>query len=106
MVIIGDLRYSIDVLIKSTIKDEYGAQTIVWNNYLTNIRAGVKWGKGVKETNEHEIFTKQFVIFTTLYRDINPEMRILWRGKKYLVNIVEDINFREGLNIHCELINE
>lgn len=106
LIILGDLRHSIDVTAKAITKDDFGAESITWNTLYTNLRASVKYGKGFKDVQEHEIFPKQFLIFSTHYRNISTENRIVWKGKRYIINIVEEIGFKEGLNIHCDLLND
>jgi len=105
--IIGDFRYSINVLAKSISVNEYGAENTTWITIINKLKCSVKYGKGMQEISTHEVFPKQYIIFNTYYRNnISTENRIEFKGKKYLINIVEEIGFKESLNIHCDLIND
>lgn len=105
MLIIGNLRQSIIVLKKTITKNEYGAESIVWIEFM-NLKADVKYNNGTKVVNEKEIFNNVNLLFTTHYRSITNDMRILFKNQKYLINMIEEIGYKDGLIIHSELINE
>jgi len=106
MVIIGDLRHVIQVIGKTITKDEYGAETTVWANKI-RLRAGRKYVGGDKTIDNKEVFNSQRIVFTTLYRNtITENDRIEFNGKKYSINSIVEIGFKEGLQIDTELINE
>jgi len=106
MIILGDLRHSIQVISKAVAKDEYGAETVVWSNKI-KLRAGRKYVSGDKTTSNKEIFNSQRLIFTTLYRKaIDEDDRIIFEDKRYLIKSIAEIGFKEGLQIDAELIND
>lgn len=106
MLILGDLRHVIQVIGKTITKDEYGAETTTWTNKI-RLRAGRKFIGGDKTIDNKEVFNSQRIVFTTLYRSIITENdRIEFNGKKYLINSITEIGFKEGLQIDTELINE
>jgi len=105
MLILGDLRHSIQILNKVSVKDEYGAETSYWNP-LTTLRCSRKFTAGDRTIDNKEIFNSQKVVFTTLYRRLNESNRILFEGKKYTIGSIAEIGFKEGLQITAELINE
>jgi len=105
MIIIGNLRYSIQVIKKSVTKDEFGAEVITWINGV-KLRADYKFAGGDKTVDEKEIFNSKRLIFTTYYRNnISEEDRIIFEDKKYLIKSISQIGYKEGLQIDCELIN-
>lgn len=101
----GNMRYVIEVQESITSKDQYGSQVEVFSTIYT-LRAQIKYVSGNKGLNNEEIFTSQVVQFFTHYRDINEKMIILFNDKKYKINFIEELGFKEGLSINCELINE
>lgn len=106
MIILGDLRHSIQVIGKQVTKDEYGAENIVWSNKV-KLRAGRKFVGGDKTLDNKEVFSSQRIVFTTLYRSvITEDDRIIYKDKKYLIKSIAEIGNREGLQIETELIND
>lgn len=104
-VIVGDLRYVINVKRLAKVKDEYGA---VSESYATvyTLKAGVKNMSGTKAISNDEIFNTSTLQFTTWYRTINDSDRIEYNSKKYKILSINEIGFKEGLTITAELINE
>lgn len=71
------------------------------------IRAGRKYVGGDKTIDNKEVFNSQRIVFTTLYRkSIAENDRIEFNGKKYSINSIVEIGFKEGLQIDTELIND
>ena len=106
MLVLGELRHVIQVLGKTITKDEYGAETTVWANKI-RLRAGRKFIGGDKTIDNKEVFNSQRIVFTTLYRKtINENDRIEFNGKKYAINSISEIGYKEGLQIDTELIND
>lgn len=105
MIIIGDLRHSIQVIGKQVTKDEFGAETVVWINKI-KIRAGRKYLGGDRTIDGKEVFNSKRLVFTTFYRNITEDDRIIFDGKKYLIKSIVEIGFKEGLQIETELIND
>lgn len=105
VLVLGNLRHTIQILTKSIAKDEYGAEIISWVNGLT-LRADVKFVSGDKTIDDKEIFNSRRLVFTTHYRkNISEEDRILFEDKKYLIKSITKIGYKEGLIIDTELIN-
>ena len=106
MLILGNFRHSIEIQGKGTIKDEYGAEKPVWTKVMT-LKADIKTGKGSKAVNADEVFSVHYIVFSVHYRKgISTDNRIIFESKKYSINFIEEIGFREGLNLHTELIND
>ena len=105
MLIVGNFRYNITVIRKTVTYNDYGSEIITWNPVYT-LKCSKKYGKGLKIENNHEVFSKEFIIFSTHYRNIQIDDRIQLDEKNYLINLIEEVGYREGLNLHCDLINE
>ena len=105
-IVLGNLRYSIQVITKSITKDEYGAEKIVWSNKI-KLRADRRFITGDKTIDNKEVFNSQRLVFTTLYRsNIIESDRIVFDGKTYSINSISELGYKEGLQIDVELINE
>lgn len=106
MMILGNLRFSIQVISKTVTKDEFGAETVTWSNSI-KLRADKKFAGGDKTVDNKEVFNSHRIIFTTLYRTaISEDDRIIFKDKTYLINSISEIGFKEGLQIDTELIND
>lgn len=106
MIVLGDLRHSIQVITKQVTKDEFGSETVLWVNKI-KIRAGRKFVGGDKTLDKKEVFTSKRIIFTTLFRStITEDDRIIFNSKKYNIQSITEIGYREGLQIDAELIND
>lgn len=106
MIVTGNLRYSIQVIGKTVVKDIYGAETVTWTNKI-KLRADRKFMGGDKTVEGKEIFNSQRLIFTTHYRKlVNEDDRIVFDGKTYLINSIVMVGFKEAMQIDCELIND
>jgi len=102
----GNLRYKIVIQESVNTKDSYGSEKQTWMDYMV-LRASVKYLNGTKGVDSSEIFTSYGVEFTTYYRGaINSKMQIIFNDKKFRINNISEIGFREGLLISTELINE
>lgn len=104
-VIAGDLRYKIEVKRLTKVKDEYGATVDTYTTVYT-LKAGVKYTNGSKGISNNEIFNSQSIQLTTYYRAIKDTDRILFNNKNYKILFINEIGFREGLQINIELIND
>lgn len=105
-IILGDLRYSLQVVEKNVTKDEFGAENVSWKDKI-RLRAGRKFVGGEKSIDNKEIFNSKRVVFTTLYRAaITEDDRIIFKDEKYLIKSITEIGYREGLQIEAELIND
>ena len=106
MMILGDLRHSIQVIGKQVTKDEYGAEKVIWIDKI-KLRAARKFQGGEKTIEGKEVFNSKKIVFTTFYRNIiSEDDRIIFEGKKYLIKSIVEIGFKEGLQIDTELIND
>lgn len=104
--ILGNLRYSIQVISKSVTKNEYGAEIVTWNNSF-KLRVDYKNAGGTKTIDGKEVFNSQRLIFTTFFRyGISEDDRIIFQGKKYLIKSIVQIGYKEGMQIDTELIND
>jgi len=103
---VGDLRYSIKIKQLVSTKNNYGAITESYTTCMT-LRAGKKMVSGTKSIDLDELFSSQTIQFTTHYRDvINETMRVEFSGKDYRILNINEVGFKEGLIILCELINK
>ncbi len=103
--IIGDLRYLIQLYGLNSTKDEYGSDAEAYSLAMT-LRSGVKFVSGNKGIDLEEVFTSQTIQFTTHYRStIVPTMVIVYAGQQYRILAISTIGFKEGLLITTELMN-
>lgn len=102
----GRLNQIITVERPTIIKDDYGANSIHWNNIITT-RADVQFDGGNRITENNEIihsYTKTFTI--RYYHKVDEKDRILWQGKHYRILSIERDKDKQNLTIRTELINE
>ncbi len=99
------MRHNIIVQQAVSVRDIYGAETITYETVFS-IKAEVKYVSGSKGVDANEIFTSNNIQFITHYRAITEDMIIVWREKKYRINFIQEVGYREGLLITTELINE
>jgi head-tail adaptor len=105
-IVAGNLRHIITIKQPIVTKDAYGAEKQTWLDFLI-LRAGVKYITGSKGVNNNEVFTVYGVEFTTYFRGgILPTYIIVFDGKKFKINNIQEIGYKEGLLISTELINE
>ena len=103
--VIGNLRYSIQVISKQIIKDEYGAEIVTWTNSY-KLRAERKFAGGDKTLDNKEVFNSQRLVFVTYFRrGVSTDDRIIFQDKKYIIKSIVEIGFGESMQIDCELIN-
>ena len=105
-ILVGDLRYKLEVIKPTLTKNSYGEAIETWSN-LHTLRAARKYLGGSKGIDNSETFTSDTLEFTTHYRkDITPIMRIVFAGNTYTINNIQEIGFKDGLKITAEKINE
>jgi head-tail adaptor len=104
-IIPGDLRNNIIVKRLTTSKDAYGSTKESYSS-LYNLRAKVKYNSGTKTVDNNEIFNSQNITFSLYYRSILTSDRIEFNSKNYRILFINEIGFREGLEIVTELIND
>lgn len=102
----GRLQYPIIVERSHLHKDQYGAETQVWECHI-NTRAAVDW-KGGNRTieNDERVFTRSLNFIVRIYHDIRESDRIIWEGKKYQIQHIEPRKYEQRQIITAELINE
>lgn len=106
VLVLGNLRYSIQVISKSVTKDEFGAEIVTWTNSF-KLRAERKFAAGDKTLDNKEVFNSQRLVLTTFFRrGVSTDDRIIFQDKKYLIKSIVEIGFGEGMQIDCELIND
>lgn len=105
MIIPGNMRYNIVVQKKVETKDDYGSSVDNWVDYL-NLKAEIRYNSGGKGINANESFNSKAITIKTYYRDIQDDMIIIYNGDKYLINFINVIGFKDGLEINAEKINE
>jgi head-tail adaptor len=103
--IIGKMRYDIIVQKKINIRGEFGEFKEEWSDYL-NLKADVIYNNGGKTIDNDEIFNTQQITFTIYYRDVKEDMIIIFNNKKYQINFINEIPYKQGIIISAELINE
>ena len=102
--IIGQMRYRIEILIPAIDNDEYNSNKEIYINYLT-LKAGKKEITGNK-TNDKEIFSTARIDWNIYFRKgITENMRIKYNNKQYRILYIQEIGNKEGLTIQTELIN-
>lgn len=102
---ISNFRHTIKILQKTITRDDYGAESIIWNTIFT-LKSDVKYGAGRKEVETEEFFTMEDIMFTTYYREFTTDCIVLFRDWKYRITNLQEIGYRVGLNIYVEKINE
>jgi len=105
-IIAGNLRYKITFQQSVNTRGGYGNEKQGFSDFMT-LRASVKYLNGSKGIDNNEIFTSYGIEFTTYYRNgIDAKMIILFDNKKFRINNISEIGYKEGLLISTELINE
>lgn len=106
MIIPGDFRYKITIQSRVLSRDSFGSAVETFSD-LHYLRASIKMLSGNKGIENAEIFSPQTIQFITYFRSgIDETCRILYNAKKYRIVSIAEIQFREGLQINGELINE
>lgn len=103
---INEFRYNIIIQSAVKTKDIYGAESITYTT-VYNLKAAKKPAGGGKGVDSDEIFTSNSQIFEIHYRTgITEDMIVYYNSKKYRINQIEEVQYRVGLRLLCELINE
>ena len=104
--IIGLMRYKIEVLTPALVVDEYNSTKEIYINYIT-LKAGLKELSGTKTTDNNELFAATRIDWNIYFRKvINEKMRIKYNNKQYRILYIQEIGIKEGLLIQTELIND
>lgn len=102
---VNNFRHKIYVQQPVAVRDIFGAETITYETVFI-LKAEVKYVSGSKGVDANEIFTSNNIQFVTHYRAITEDMIIEWNSKKYRINFIQEIGYKESLLITVELINE
>ncbi len=71
--------------------NEYGATPTQWETFIGKTKANVTYTSGNRLIENNEIFFAYEVIFTVrIYHQINEQMRIIWKNKKYRILSIEE----------------
>lgn len=89
------------------VADDFGANSLKWEQHISSTRAKVTYSSGTRANENNEIIFAYEVIFTVrIYHQINERMRIIWEGRKYRILSIEENKELQQLTIKTELINE
>lgn len=103
--ILGDLRWKLEIIQPVLVKDEYGAENTTWQ-VLTTLRAGKKEISGTKLIDAQEYFNTNRIDWMIHFRrNINESMRVRINNKEYRILYIRELGYREGLVLETELIN-
>jgi SPP1 family predicted phage head-tail adaptor len=104
--VIGNMRY--DIVVKSLVATRDPNNGSVVETWTTKyaLKANIKSGTGNKIVQNDEIFNTATLTFTTHYRDVVDTDRILYAGDNYKILMIEELGYKEGLDIIAEKINE
>lgn len=104
--IAGKLDNIITVQTPTIVQNEFGANSIVWNDSLTT-KAQVTYNNGNRTNENNEIVFAYEIIFTIrIYHQINEQMQIVWNKKKYRILSIEIDKQKQKQIIRTGLINE
>ena len=104
--IIGDMRHNIIVKRVTITRDELNGSIIeTWNDQF-KLKAKIPRGSGTKTISNDEIFNTSTLTLMTHYRDVIEKDRIYYNGDNYNILLINEIGFKEGLEIVCKKINE
>lgn len=103
----GLLRETIGIEKPTVVQNDFGANHIEWTTFIKKTRAQVTYSNGNRVNENNEIVFSYEVIFTVrVYHQINENMRIIWKNKKYRILSIEESLEKQNLTIRTELINE
>lgn len=90
-----------------TTTDEFGANYIQWETFISKTKAQVTYSSGNRLNENNEIIFAYEVVFTVrIYHQIDERMRIIWKNKKYRILSLEENKALQSITIKAELINE
>jgi len=103
----GLLNEVIKVEKPASFTNEYGANYIQWETFISRTKAQVTYSSGNRLNENNEIIFAYEVVFTVrIYHQIDERMRIIWKNKKYRILSIEENKKLQSLTIKAELINE
>lgn len=102
----GILTETITIQQPSINQNGYGANSIVWTDYIRT-KSAVTYNNGNRYNENNEIiFTYQVTFTIRIYHQLDERMRIVWNGNKYRILSIEPDKHQQKLVIKTELINE
>lgn len=102
----GLLRDTVTFKEPVSVKNEYGADSIRWDDVIST-RAQVSYNSGQRQNQNNEIVHSYTITFTIrYYHKINERMVILWKGNKYRILSINRELYKQSITIISELINE
>jgi len=104
----GELREEVVVLRPVEARDDFGAQTLTWEEQQT-LRMKVVSQSGMKADEQHEVVQSYSVVFFCYYwmrSRIDERYRLQWDGKTYRITSIAGNVRRNELQIHTEQVNE
>ena len=104
--VIGEMRYNIVVKRLTITRDaDNGSPIQTWADQY-KLKAKIPRGSGNKTVENEEIFNTSTLRFITHYRDILEKDRIYYDEDWYKIMLINPINYKEGLEIVGEKIND
>ena len=105
--IAGTLKDIISIEEPIVVKDEFGANKLVWEKAIKRTRAKVSYRSGSRTNENNEIIFAYEVDFTIrIYHQVTENMRIIWKNKKYRILSLEPDKAKQQITIRTELVNE
>jgi len=104
----GELREEVVVLRPVEARDDFGAQTLTWEEQQT-LRMKVVSQSGMKADEQHEVVQSYSVVFFCYYwmRGSLTERHLLeWEGRRYRITSIAGNVRRNELQIVTEQVNE
>ena len=103
-IIVGNMRRTLIIKRLTSTKDDYGAVTNVYNDFMT-LKAELVVQKGNVVKNSQELFTQSTLTFLIYYRDILFTDRVEYESQDYKIIDIDQIGYHEQLKLTVELIN-
>lgn len=87
-------------------RDAFGEQSTQWVDHLTT-RARVIFNGGTKAERNNEVYNSFNVTFVVrCYHDINDKMHIVYKGRKYNIESLNEDTQAQQTTLVCTVINE
>lgn len=102
----GRLRYDITIQKPTIVQNDYGANSIEWEDII-HTKADVTFDQGTRGyMNDELVFVYPKVFTVRYYHKVKDEYRILWNDQKWRILSLEPDLKKQSLTIRTELINE
>ena len=102
----GQFNEKIEVWKLDRVPNGFG-ETVVVETHVRDTRAKVTHLSGSRTIRNEEImypYSKQFIV--RIFEDIDEDMLIVWKGKKYRILSIDTDRERQWKNILTEIVNE